>query len=209
MPGPASMGDRPSVRLIVGLGNPGKRYERTRHNIGFRCVEALARRWGFQFRRERCRAEVAEGEVFGHRVTLGKPLTYMNLSGEAVRCLIRLANLEPSALLVIADDLDLPFGRLRLREKGSSGGQRGIQSIIDQLGTDHFLRLRVGIGRPPAGVDPVDYVLSTFTADEEAVLDGIIDRVVAGIEILLTRGLGPAMNFLNAPIASIPPAPIQ
>lgn len=187
-----------STWLIVGLGNPGKAYQQTRHNIGFLAVDALARQWGLVFSRRRARAEVAEGPVLGHRIILAKPQTYMNSSGEAVRALVKLWNLSPSNLLVIADDLDLPFGRLRLRDRGSSGGHRGLQSIIDQLGTDRFARLRVGIGRPPPGVDPVDYVLTAFTASEAAELPAILERLVEGVEILLARGLPTAMNLINA-----------
>jgi PTH1 family peptidyl-tRNA hydrolase len=193
--GPAS--NRPY--LLAGLGNPGREYARTRHNVGFMAADALAERWGLRFGRQRARAEVAEGTVMGHRVILVKPQTYMNLSGDAVRPLLKMANLTPANLLVLADDLDLPFGRLRLREGGSSGGQRGIQSIIDQLGTNQFARLRVGIGRPPPGEDPVDYVLATFTASEAEELPAILDRLVAGVEGLIVGGLAAAMNLINAP----------
>jgi len=195
----------PRARLIVGLGNPGREYERTRHNIGFICVDALARQWGLAFNRQRSRADVAEGMACDHRVILAKPRTFMNNSGDAVRGLVRMSNLMPSDLLIIADDLDLPFGRLRLRDRGSSGGQRGIQSIINQLGTDQFPRLRVGIGRPPPGVDPVDYVLSSFTASEAAELPDILNRVVTGVEVVLSRGLAAAMNVVNAaPRSALP-----
>lgn len=194
-----------STRLIVGLGNPGREYQKTRHNIGFLCGDALAKRWGLTFSRRRARAEVAEGQACGQRVILAKPQTFMNSSGDSVRALMKLSNLTPSDLLVIADDLDLPFGRLRLRDRGSSGGQRGIQSIINQLGTDQFPRLRVGIGRPPPGVDPVDYVLTPFTASEAAELPEILDRVVAGVELLLTEGLAAAMNVVNAVPRQSPP----
>lgn len=129
---------------------------------------------------------------------LAKPQTFMNSSGEAVRALLKLSNLTPADLLVIADDLDLPFGRLRLRDRGSSGGHRGLQSIIEHLGTNQFPRLRVGIGRPPPGVDPIDYVLTPFTPAEAAELPSILDRVSAGVTLLLTRGLAAAMNDLNA-----------
>ncbi len=192
------------TRLIVGLGNPGREYAKTRHNIGFLCVDALARRWGLVFSRRRARAEVAEGQACGQRVILAKPQTYMNESGTAVRGLLKLTDLAPSDLLVIADDLDLPFGRLRLREKGSSGGHRGIQSIIDQLGTDRFARLRIGIGRPPPGVDPIEYVLTSFTASEAAELPIIFERAAEGIEVLLTRGIAAAMNTLNAAPTTAP-----
>lgn len=186
--------------LIVGLGNPGRQYQSTRHNVGFLCVDTLAKRVGLEFRRQRARAEVAEGDAWGQRVILAKPQTYMNDSGDAVRGLARLSNIPPERILVICDDLDLPFGRLRLREKGSSGGQRGLRSIINQLGTEDFARLRFGIGRPPPGVDPVDYVLTTFTATELKELEPLFDRAIAGIEAWLTSGIAVAMNLVNAPV---------
>lgn len=190
--------------LIVGLGNPGRQYQNTRHNIGFRCVDLLAARWGLEFRRQRARAEVADGPIEGERVILAKPQTYMNDSGDAVRGLAKLNGLAPSRILVICDDLDLPFGRVRLRDRGSSGGQRGLRSIINQLGTEEFPRLRIGIGRPPPGVDPIDYVLTTFTPTENQELGEVLDRAVQGIEVLLSRGLAAAMNVVNVP----PPKPV-
>lgn len=189
--------------LIVGLGNPGREYQRTRHNVGFMVVGALAERWGLNFGRQRSRAEVAEGIACARRVILAKPQTYMNNSGEAVRPLLKMNNLTPADLLVIADDLDLPFDRLRLRDQGSSGGQRGIKSIIDQLGTDQFARLRVGIGRPPPGQDPVDYVLEPFSASQASELGTVLDRAIDGIELLLTQGIAAAMNQVNR--AGAPP----
>ncbi|HEX5414814.1 MAG TPA: aminoacyl-tRNA hydrolase [Chloroflexota bacterium] len=183
--------------VIVGLGNPGREYQRTRHNVGFMSVDALAACWGLSFNRQKNRAEIAEGTAEGYKIILAKPQTFMNNSGEAVRPLLKMNNLTPANLLVIADDLDLPFGRLRLRDKGSSGGQRGIRNIIDQLGTDQFARLRIGIGRPPPGLDPIDYVLQTFSAGQATELKAILDRAVEGVEILLTQGIAPAMNRVN------------
>jgi len=183
--------------LIVGLGNPGREYQRTRHNVGFVAVEALAERWRLTFNRQRARAEVAEGTVGGYKIILAKPQTFMNNSGESVRPLLKLNNLTPNNLLVVADDLDLPFGRLRLRDKGSSGGQRGIRNIIDQVGTDQFPRLRIGIGRPPPGMDAVDYVLQSFTASQAIELKSIVDRAVDGVETVLNHGLAAAMNQIN------------
>lgn len=194
-----------SLHLIVGLGNPGRQYHLTRHNVGFLCLDALAKHWGMEFRRLRARAEVAEGETAGRRVILAKPQTYMNDSGDSVRALARLSNVAPERILVICDDLDIPFGRLRLREKGGSGGQRGLRSIINQLGTEDFPRLRIGIGRPPPGVDPVDYVLTPFSGAEQSELGGILERAVAGIAAWLDQGLPTAMNFVNLPVAPPPP----
>lgn len=193
--------------VIVGLGNPGREYQRTRHNVGFRCVDALAEHWGIKLSRQRARAVVGEGDARGYRVILAEPQTFMNNSGESVRGLLKMSNLTRKDLLVIADDLDLPFGRLRLRDRGSSGGQRGIQSIINHLGTDQFARLRIGIGRPPVGIDPVDYVLDPFSAAEAAELTIILERAVVGIETMLDHGIASAMNLLNIPPkALIPPS---
>jgi PTH1 family peptidyl-tRNA hydrolase len=185
-------------KLIVGLGNPGREYARTRHNVGFLAVDSLAARWGLIFSRQRARAEVAEGSVMGQRVVLAKPQTFMNSSGDAVRAVMRLANLSPSDVLVIYDDMDLPMGRLRVRDKGSAGGHRGVQSIIDQLGTSEFPRLRIGVGRPPGDVDPIDHVLAGFSSSEMLELPAIFQRVADGVETLLREGVTAAMNQLNA-----------
>ncbi len=193
--------------MIVGLGNPGREYLRTRHNVGFLAVEALAERWGLTFARRRARADVAEGSALGQRIILGKPQTFMNLSGESVRGLMRTANLTPANVLVLYDDMDLPFGRLRLRDRGSAGGHRGVQSIIDQLGTDEFPRLRIGVGRPPPGVDPIDYVLTSFSSNELTELRDIFERVAEGVEILVKDGVTPAMNVVNVvPKAVVAPS---
>ncbi len=183
--------------LVVGLGNPGPEYAHTRHNIGFMVVEALARRYGATFRPSRqARAEVAEIRIDDERVVLVKPLTYMNLSGEAVRPLLQWYRLTPDRLLVVYDDLDLPFGRLRIRPRGSSGGHGGMRSIIEHLGTEAFPRLRIGIGRPvgPARV----YVLQPFTPEEQAQVPAIIERAVQAVETIIREGLEAAMNRFNA-----------
>jgi PTH1 family peptidyl-tRNA hydrolase len=187
-----------SGKLIVGLGNPGRQYQRTRHNVGFLAADALATRWGISFAKHRARAEVAEGFVNGVRVTLVKPQTFMNSSGDAVRAVMRLANLAPADVLVIYDEMDLPLARLRLRDKGSAGGHRGVQSIVDQLGTNEFPRLRIGIGRPPPDVDPIDYVLTTFTPSELSELRPTLERVAEGVEVFLRDGTTAAMNQINA-----------
>jgi PTH1 family peptidyl-tRNA hydrolase len=160
-------------------------------------VNALSERLGFRFERRRARAEVAEGVFRSQRVILAKPQTFMNNSGESVRGLTRMYNVEPLNLLVIYDDLDLPFGRLRLRDQGSSGGHRGIQSIIDSLSTNQFPRLRIGIGRPPSGADPIDYVLRPFSQTELTERNAIFERIAGGVEVFLTDGVVAAMNVLN------------
>jgi len=183
--------------LIVGLGNPGKEYEHTRHNVGFLVVDELARRYkpsGFSLID---RALVAESCIDGHKAILAKPVTYMNNSGQAVKLLLRRYNLEyQSSLIVIYDDLDLPFGTIRVRTKGSSGGHRGVQSIIDTIGSNEFLRVRVGIGRDPK-LDPVDYVLGRWNKEQLPYIDHMITHAADAVESLIKEGVEITMNSFN------------
>jgi peptidyl-tRNA hydrolase, PTH1 family len=156
--------------LIVGLGNPGPRYASNRHNIGFQTVDAVADAYSLEFTRTEHQAKTVHGLVDSQRVILAKPQTWMNDSGKSVAPLARFYKLEPEDLLVIYDDLDIPLGTLRFRTGGSSGGHRGVQSIIQWLGTDTFPRLRIGIGRPPGQMDAAAYVLQDFGADETPLL---------------------------------------
>jgi len=184
--------------LIVGLGNPGERYARTRHNVGFRSVETLAERHSLTFRQQRANSQLAEGIIHGQWVVLVKPQTYMNLSGQAVSALRNWYKIDPAhELLVIYDDLDLPFARIRIRERGSAGTHNGMRSIVAQLGTTEFPRLRVGIGQPPGKMDAADYVLSRFTPEEEAVLPDVLARVADAVDVILREGLITAMNRYN------------
>lgn len=184
--------------LIVGLGNPGERYVRTRHNIGFRSVDTLAERHGLTFRPQRANSQLAEGNIHGQRVVLAKPQTYMNLSGQAVVALCNWYKIDPAReLLVIYDDLDLPFAKLRIRERGSAGTHNGMRSIVAQLGTTEFPRLRVGIGQPPGKMAAADYVLGRFTPDEEAALPDLLGRIADAVEVILREGLTTAMNRYN------------
>ncbi|MEP0761778.1 MAG: aminoacyl-tRNA hydrolase, partial [Chloroflexota bacterium] len=145
--------------LVVGLGNPGREYTNTRHNIGFRCVDALAARHNLAFEdKKKSKAKIALGSIQGQRVLLAKPQTYMNLSGSAVQGLAAFYQIPPAQMMVIFDDLDLPVGTLRIRPKGGSGGHKGVTDIIQRLGTQGFSRIRVGIGRPDTPVDPASYV---------------------------------------------------
>src|SRR5262245_59967906 len=152
--------------LIVGLGNPGRDYAKTRHNIGFRCVDAIAAANGMTFSKRQTKALIADGLIAGRKVLLAKPQTFMNLSGQAVRGLMDFCKIPQANLLVISDDMDLPAGTLRIREKGGAGGQKGLKSIIEHRGTQEFARLRVGLGRPPGRMDPADYVLQDFDKSE-------------------------------------------
>lgn len=183
------------VKLIVGLGNPGQEYVATRHNVGFRCLQYLARKHSLSFSRRECRARVAPGEIASRPVLLVRPSTYMNLSGTAVACLVRKHRLPLSDILIIYDDMDLPPGEIRLRPKGSAGGHHGMESIITGLGGQDFPRLRIGIG-PPAG-DPIGYVLGPFTEGEREVVAGAILRAAEAVECLLREGIEAAMNSYN------------
>jgi len=188
-----------SPALIVGLGNPGREYAAHRHNVGFQVVDALAHSHKLAFSGRRSLARVAQGEIGGQPVVLAKPQTFMNLSGKSVGRLSRTLNVPPERILVIYDDLDLSLGRLRLRADGSSGGHKGIRSIIDVLGTQAFPRLRVGIDRPPGRMDPVDYVLKPFDQDQKPFLAEAVARAVEAVECWLAEGIIAAMDRFNAP----------
>lgn len=196
--------------MIVGLGNPGPVYARHRHNIGFQVVDLFATRHDLSFDKFQKRGRLAIGAVelpggWTGRVLLVKPMTYMNLSGEAVGQLAAFYKIAPGGILVVHDDLDLPLGRLRLRANGSPGGQKGVASIIKALGSDAFGRLKVGISRPggqnsgaPPAMDPADYVVQPFTAEQEKEMALARVRAVEAIELWLSAGLEAAMNAYNA-----------
>jgi PTH1 family peptidyl-tRNA hydrolase len=186
------------VWLIVGLGNPGEEYAQTRHNIGFQCVGALAQRHGLRFDDKRAKARVAEGAIAGQRVAIARPFTYMNNSGQAVTGLASWYKVDPAAsLLVVYDDLDLPFGALRLRERGGPGTHNGMRSIVALLGGQSFPRLRVGIGNVPPRWDAANYVLGRFTKEEQAELPDVVERAADAIEVILREGFVTAMNKYN------------
>jgi len=184
------------MKLIVGLGNPGARYRLTRHNLGFMVVDELAERWRIGVGGRRHEAELGTGTIGSTRVVLAKPQTFMNASGESVAKLRRLYRLEPSEILAVYDDLDLPVAKVRLRGDGGAGGHNGVASLIAVLGRG-FPRLRVGIGRPPGGSDPVGYVLEPFDQAETATIRDAIVRAADGVESWVTNGLAPTMNELN------------
>jgi len=186
------------MRLIVGLGNPGAKYQGTRHNVGFRVIDELARRGGITVSRRRFSGQVGGGRIGEHRVVLLKPTTYMNLSGQAVRAAMVFHRLGMEDLLVVVDDLSLPLGRLRVRGQGSAGGHHGLSSIIQELGDDSFCRLRVGIGQARGG-QMVDHVLSAFSPEEEAVVGPAVERAADAVECWLAKGPQEAMNRFNRP----------
>jgi PTH1 family peptidyl-tRNA hydrolase len=189
------------VSLIVGLGNPGREYAQTRHNIGFQVVSLLAEKHGLKFSRVQNEAVIATGRIGNVRVVLAKPQTWMNNSGKAVGPLARFYKVDLSRLLIVYDDLDRPAGTLRLRSEGGHGGHNGMRSIMERLGTQAFPRLRLGIGRPPGRMDPAAYVLQPFGRDEEADMAAARERAVEAIECFLADGMVKAMNQYNAPEA--------
>ena len=183
------------MKLIVGLGNPGQRYERTRHNLGFLVIDRLAAQCRLELSDGICQAVVGQGFCGESQVVLAKPQTFMNLSGEAVECLARECCADD--VIVIYDDLDLPFGRIRIRARGGAGGHRGVLSIIERLGEAPFFRIRVGIGRPQPEVDPVEYVLQPFSSEEAGQLQPTIDRAAESVLSLLRDGPARAMACFN------------
>jgi PTH1 family peptidyl-tRNA hydrolase len=192
------------MKLIVGLGNPGFLYVRNRHNIGFMCVSHLAKMKKITFDRKQGHARTGIGNIAGHRVVLARPQTYMNASGESVSALMKKLNVNAADIIAIHDDLDLPVGKIRLRLGGSSGGHKGIDSIITHIGTENFYRVRVGIGRPEIDGKTtdkesavIDYVLKDFTREEKKIIDTVIPQASEAIVFLLANGLTAAMNKYN------------
>ncbi len=185
------------VYLIVGLGNPGLKYEKTRHNAGFIIVEALAEKFGLQFKNEsRFSGKVAQGVVCGKSLFLLKPQTYMNLSGQSVQQILSFYKIDLNNMIIITDDIALPLGQLRLRKSGSSGGHNGLASIEKSLGSSQYCRLKVGIGDRAHGTLE-DHVLSRFTSDELLVLENVKVNCLEGISLWLTHGIDKAMNQVN------------
>jgi peptidyl-tRNA hydrolase, PTH1 family len=186
------------MKMIVGLGNPGSRYERNRHNIGFQIVDELAKAHNLSFDKSQTKAKIASGWIDEQRVLIVKPQTYMNLSGTAVQPLASFYKIEPVDLIVIFDDLDLPTGKLRLRPFGGAGGHNGMKSIIQRLGTNQFPRMRVGIDRPPGRMDPAAYVLQDFSPSEEEIMVQVRDQGRQALELWLEAGIDATMNEFNA-----------
>lgn len=187
--------------LIVGLGNPGAEYRLTRHNFGFMVLDALAEHWSLQLKKIKFNAVYVEDRFKGNKVVLAKPLTFMNESGRSVAPLMRYFKVPAEQMLVIHDDLDLPLGTLRIRPSGSSGGQRGIESITKLLGTQEFPRMRLGISRPPGQMDPKDYVLKNFLPNEEELKKIVLRQAIEAIECFIEDGLTTAMNRYNGEVA--------
>ncbi len=182
------------MKVIVGLGNPGVRYQWNRHNVGFQVADRLAERFSILISTRRFKALYGKGRIDSEEVVLAKPSTYMNRSGEAVKEITGFFHAPLEDLIVIHDDLDLPFGRLRFKRRGGDGGHQGVRSIIESLGGNHFIRLKIGIGRPAPGMDPADYVLTSFDKTERILLNDILSRAAESVAVMLVEGLETAMN---------------
>jgi PTH1 family peptidyl-tRNA hydrolase len=183
--------------LIVGLGNPGKDYAKTRHNAGFMVIDAIADKTGISLSKVKSKAIIGDGKMYDSKVILAKPQTYMNVSGQAVSGLARFYKVENDHILVIHDDLDLPLGTLRIRPNGGPGGQKGVGSIIEKLGTPEFPRIRFGIGRPPGRMDPKAYVLEKFLPREQEEFEFSLLRARDAALAFISNGLEKAMNQYN------------
>lgn len=185
--------------MIVGLGNPDKKYEFTRHNAGFLCVDMLAEKHGFTVKKLKFRSLLGDAVLGGHRCLILKPQTYMNLSGEAVREAAAFYKIPPERILVLFDDISLDVGKLRIRRKGTDGGHNGIKNIIYHLASDRFPRIKIGVGKKPhPDYDLADWVLSEFKKDEEAPLKSALENACAAVELLLDGEIDQAMNLYNS-----------
>ncbi len=188
---------RSGALLIVGLGNPGPGYARTRHNVGSDLVGRYAERLGVRLDRTRGQARTGTGEVGGREVVLALPTTYMNSSGRPVSRLVRKLGIKPPDLVVCHDELDLPPGRVRLKAGGGTAGHNGLRSIEASLRSRDFLRVRIGVGKPPSKFEGADHVLSRMPPEDRELIDGAIDRAVEGLDVLITEGLDAAQNWLH------------
>jgi PTH1 family peptidyl-tRNA hydrolase len=183
--------------LIVGLGNPGRQFRENRHNIGFMVLDRMTRKMDLAFTRSRHKALSTDGHIDGVKVILSKPQTFMNNAGKSVSSLARYYRIPFDHLLIIFDDLDLPLGTIRLRPQGGSGGHRGVHSIIENLGTEAFPRMRLGIGRPPGRMDPADFVLQAFSKEEADIVDVLLDHASDCVHTFIHDGIEAAMTRYN------------
>ncbi len=189
-------GDKNMI-VIAGLGNPGKEYDKTKHNVGFWVIDQLAKEYNIDVTKFKHKALIGDGVIAGKKVLLVKPQTYMNLSGESIREVLKFYKIPIEQFYVIYDDTSLPLSSVRIREKGSAGGHNGIKNIITHLNTDAFIRIKVGIGEKPNGWDLADYVLTKFSKDDEPLILSGVEKASHAIEILLTKGIVEAMNQTN------------
>jgi len=185
------------IYLIAGLGNPGKEYRQSRHNVGFMVIDHLAEDLETPIKRVKFKAMIGIGTFENKQVILAKPQTYMNASGESIAPLLRYFKVPLENFIVVHDDLDIPFGNLRIRPSGGTSGQKGMKSIVEKLGSQDFPRMRMGIGRPPGRMDPVDYVLQSFTPDQVPIMEEVLDQAVKALKTFILDGLDKAMNTYN------------
>jgi PTH1 family peptidyl-tRNA hydrolase len=192
------------MKLIAGLGNPGKNYEKNRHNLGFQCINYLAKKYSIQVKQIQCQAKIGKGMIGGTEVILARPRTYVNNSGSAVISLMQKHYIPIEDIVIICDDLDLPVGKIRIRAGGNSGGHKGIKSIISSLNSKEFCRVKIGIGRPAAmddyeieESDIIDYVLSDFSSEEQKIINDAMIKAAEAVECIITDGVAVAMNRFN------------
>ncbi len=185
------------MKLIVGLGNPGFKYKPTRHNLGFMVIDGLADKLGIDLYQLKYESLIGQGELHNESITLAKPMTYMNKSGRALSALLEGLKLSLADVIIICDDLNLPLGTLRIRARGSAGGHNGLSSIINTLGSEQFIRLRLGIDRPPPNIDAADYVLQPFNKDEWPTVQEMIVRAQDAVCAVIEQGVKAAMNRFN------------
>lgn len=183
--------------VIIGLGNPGKKYDRTRHNAGFMAIDELGQRVQIGLSQEKNHAVIGKGSIASHEAILAKPQTYMNESGRAVAALLRDAYLDACSLIVLHDELDLPLGTVRIKTGGGHGGHNGLRSIIAHIGTADFTRIRIGVGRPAPGMDSADYVLSPFLTEERPTAQEALDKAADAVMAIMSEGMTRAMNLFN------------
>lgn len=185
------------MKIIVGLGNPGSEYEKTRHNTGFMVIDKIAEKYNIEIKKEKSKALIGTGEINREKVMLVKPQTFMNLSGEAVRGIMDFYKESIDNLLVVFDDIDLELGNIRIKERGSAGTHNGMKSVVQNVGTVDFKRVKVGIGKPKGNMDLVNYVLGKFFDDELKILTGSIEKAVDAVEIIVSGNVSKAMNLYN------------
>lgn len=183
--------------LVAGLGNPGIQYERSRHNLGYRTADALSKLWKMPFKSEKMRGYFARGNVYGGRAAIIKPTTYMNLSGECVALAVRKLKADLSQLIVVYDDMDLPVGKIRIRLRGGPGTHNGMKSIVYELNSEDFVRVRIGIGAPPECMDAAEYVLGRAEGEEKELLDGAVIKAAEAVDCIVREGAEAAMQKYN------------
>ena len=185
------------LKIVVGLGNPGKEYEKTRHNTGFMVLDKISEKFKIEIKKDKCKALIGNGEINGEKVILIKPQTFMNLSGEAVRGIVDFYKEDIANVIIVFDDIDLEIGNIRIKEKGSAGTHNGVKSVVSHLGTEKFQRIKVGIGKPKENIDLVNHVLGKFSEEELKILDNSINDAADALIMLINNETAKAMNKYN------------